>query len=862
MSLVLAYYRASFGVGDRSARGALLEEAARIGQKAVGSFVRSGSIGFAGPLDNTPAQNLAFILIQQANIASDEGRKRALFVKAARLSADVSRYRESFEPFNSWDRGIDLDTEASIQVELSRIGTSSKERAELLRAASAREKEAMRLCRLHFARSPGFPRIIAVSMGAISNRIYRAYHELYELTGEREARDAMVAALREMAGLYEQAEWPSRAAQARWRIGKLLLLDDEGAHAEASGEFEAASRLFDVAAKDIPQFGEYFTEYSHYMSAWAGISRARASTAVQGYELASLEYARSSELLKGTRRWGDASDYFAAWGKLQAAEAHSARERFSEAIRAFGEARDLFSRSGSGPEHGTDLPIVITVEERLDISRHASIRKRYCEGRAALETARKFDVEEERSRSSSQYGAAASVFREIADGVDPGTEQDEFKSMAMLCQGWKLLKDGEINHSDALFAKAARSFEEASKLRVTDRVAFVASANSHYCEAMRDGIEFGKTGDPAVYGKAKGHMEAARSGYAEAELHRNALWTEAAMAILDARLYLFRGEATVDPVERARYYEMTETSLRSALSSAEDAGYRSRMLLVGEELSRLQRRSKVAQDMAQMIAAPPVSAPGTLVQAQPTEEAHGVSAFDGVNLQGQLRHERQVEVGDTFDVQLDVFNTGNRSASLLKVEELASDDLRLVSAQEPYLIEEETSLDTKQRLIQPLKIQSFRVSLLAENTGEKVLSPRLVYRDDAGRVNVLPLLGTSVNVLPQSIFEFRAPDAEPIFDALIKGFVSDYMHERLSPEQSGWRTRGHIEKECRVPKSALYEAPGKYGSPLYELMSRGLVESRTFRGQRGRGGETTKLRICYEKDTVKRYVDRWVKQKK
>ena len=547
MSLVLAYYRASFGVGDRHARAALLEEAARTGQKAVTGFVRSGSIGFAGPLDNTPAQNLAFVLIQQANIASDQGKKRALFVRAARLSADVSRYRESFEPFNSWDRGIDLDTEASIQVELSRIGTSKEERAALLRAAAVREREAMRLCKLHFARSPGFPRIIAVSMGAISNRIYRAYHELYELTGEREARDATVAALREMAGLYEQADWPSRAAQARWRMGKLLL-DDEGACSEASDEFEAASRLFDVAAKDIPQFGEYFTEYSHYMSAWAGISRARASTAAQRYEQASLEYASSSELLKGTRRWGDASDYFAAWGKLQAAEAHSARERFSEAIRAFGEARDLFSRSGPAPEHGPDLPI-ITVEERLDFSRHASIRKRYCEGRAALETARKFDVEEERSRSSSQYGAAASIFREIADGVDAGTEQGEFKSMSLLCQGWKLLKDGEINHSGALFAQAAQSFEGASRLRVTDRVAFVASANSHYCEAMRDGIEFGKTGDPTVYGKAKSHMEAARSGYADAELHRNALWTEAAMAILDARLYLFRGEATADPVE-------------------------------------------------------------------------------------------------------------------------------------------------------------------------------------------------------------------------------------------------------------------------------------------------------------------------
>jgi tetratricopeptide (TPR) repeat protein len=884
VALVLAYYRASFAVADRSARAELLEEAAEIGEAALEKFVRSGSIGFAGPLDNTPAQNLAFVLIQQAHhlAAEDENKKRKLFARAARLSREASRYRESFEPFNSWDRGIDLDTEASIQVELSRIGVQ-QQRADILRAAAAREREAMKLCRLHFARSPSVPRTIAVSMGAISNRVYNAYRELYELTGEGEARAAMMAALREMAALYEKGGWPSRAAQAHWRMGKQL--DREGSYVEASDEFEAASRLFDVAAKDITQFGEYFTEYSYYMKAWCLICRARSRTALQSYEEASVDYASASELLRGTRRWRDASDYFTAWSRLQAAEAHSAREQFSDAIRALEDARDLFSRSERASDHEADLPM-ITVVERLDISRHASIRKRYCEGRAALETARKIDVEGEEeaeegeeeeedgvgenekkkvSRSSSsflQYGVAASIFREIGDSAEPGREEDEFKSMSMLCQGWKFLKEGETNYSGALFAQAARSFEEASRLRITERISFVATASSHYCDAMREGIEFGKTGDTATYSRAKNHMEAARSGYEEAELHRNAIWTEAAMAILDARLYLFRGEATEDPVERARYYEMTERSLGSALSLADDAGYRSRMLRVGRELSRLQRRSKVVHDLARMITAPPVTTPGDLVQAQPKEEAHGVSAFEGVNLQGQLRHERQVEVGETFDVQLDVFNTGSRSASLLKVEEMASSDLRLVAAQEPYLIEEETSLDTKQRLIQPLRIQSFRVSILAENAGEKVFSPRLVYRDDTGRVNVLPVLGTSVSVLPTSVFEFRSPEAGIIFESLVKVFVSDYMHDRLSPEQSGWRTRGRLEKECGVSKSALYEAPGRYGSPLYELLSRGLVEARTFRGQRGRGGETTKLRIAYDKDTVKRYVDRWVKKKK
>ena len=42
-----------------------------------------------------------------------------------------------------------------------------------------------------------------------------------------------------------------------------------------------------------------------------------------------------------------------------------------------------------------------------------------------------------------------------------------------------------------------------------------------------------------------------------------------------------------------------------------------------------------------------------------------------------------------------------------------------------------------------------------------------------------------------------------------------------------------------------------------------LVETRFFPGERGRGGNIMKLRICYEKEPVKRHIDlRVAKNKK
>jgi hypothetical protein len=87
------------------------------------------------------------------------------------------------------------------------------------------------------------------------------------------------------------------------------------------------------------------------------------------------------------------------------------------------------------------------------------------------------------------------------------------------------------------------------------------------------------------------------------------------------------------------------------------------------------------------------------------------------------------------------------------------------------------------------------------------------------------------------------------------------MREKLSLEKSGWRTLMDIVKYGDVPKSSVYSARGGMGSALSELAKRGLVEIRVFPGERGRGGRILKLRLSYEKEIVKRYVDKLVMKK-
>jgi hypothetical protein len=112
------------------------------------------------------------------------------------------------------------------------------------------------------------------------------------------------------------------------------------------------------------------------------------------------------------------------------------------------------------------------------------------------------------------------------------------------------------------------------------------------------------------------------------------------------------------------------------------------------------------------------------------------------------------------------------------------------------------------------------------------------------------------------VFKFKTEAARLVFDYLIKAFIEDYMKKRLFIEEAGWRSLVQIAKDAGVSFRSVYGDGRQHGSAMSELERRGLVETRIFPGKRGRGGMITKARISYEKETMKRYVDARVAEKR
>lgn len=118
----------------------------------------------------------------------------------------------------------------------------------------------------------------------------------------------------------------------------------------------------------------------------------------------------------------------------------------------------------------------------------------------------------------------------------------------------------------------------------------------------------------------------------------------------------------------------------------------------------------------------------------------------------------------------------------------------------------------------------------------------------------LPKQGTSWD-LSLWVSRFADPRTKQVFDYLIGAFIQDEFIDKLPVEKSGWRTLGDISQKTGITKSQLYGYPSGSGIVLKDLISSKVAELKSFEGERGRGGDVTRVRIAYEKDEeIRRFI--------
>ncbi len=138
------------------------------------------------------------------------------------------------------------------------------------------------------------------------------------------------------------------------------------------------------------------------------------------------------------------------------------------------------------------------------------------------------------------------------------------------------------------------------------------------------------------------------------------------------------------------------------------------------------------------------------------------------------------------------------------------------------------------------------LKILEESTRRN--RPRAPESQAAGAAGPQPPSATKM------VMEFKSERAKSLFEYLVRSFIDDYMGKKYAMERSGWRGLTDAARGIKVSPSSLYGKQGGAGQVVGELVRRGLAETRIFPGERGRGGEITRVRVAYEKEPVMEYV--------
>jgi CRP-like cAMP-binding protein len=108
-------------------------------------------------------------------------------------------------------------------------------------------------------------------------------------------------------------------------------------------------------------------------------------------------------------------------------------------------------------------------------------------------------------------------------------------------------------------------------------------------------------------------------------------------------------------------------------------------------------------------------------------------------------------------------------------------------------------------------------------------------------------------------FEFKSESAKKAFEKLVDAFIHDYMVKKIVAERCGWRSSTEVARDTGLSLQVFYGRHGRIGSAIKESIRRGVIETRFFPGERGRGGEVMRFRVAYEKEPVRAYLNQRIR---
>jgi KaiC/GvpD/RAD55 family RecA-like ATPase len=780
---------------------AILEKTVEIGRKGLEHATASGSPEAAYSTLHALSKALHFY----ANVATDEGEKARLLSEALERRKEFTKTVERAFPFNHWTRGVGKNYEGLIKVELARAETDRAQKTAFLKSAVSDMEDSVSHCRKWITSRP-VPFYIAAVAG-FEDAFGGILNELYLLIEDKEILTRATEVYEDAAQQFSKVSMPSRVAECYWKMARNQ--NRLGNHQKAAENFGNAMEHYKVAAEKIPHSAGFYLDYAVYMEAWSEIEKARFAHEREKYDDAMKLYENTASLLKSSKLWGYLSSNFLAWSLLEKAEDSSRKELSGESIEAFKQAAKLFEEARrTFEEEIGNIQNLDEKEKAIELCEASVIRKDYCFARVNVEEARRYDLEGNHAESAEKYGLAASDFERILEKTEAEEYRREIKPIAYMCRAWQKMKIADGRVLPELYHEASELFLEAKEHGTKDRATLLASGNGAFCKALEYGTRFESTNEKDDFTKAKQYLGSAANYYLKAGFDNAYAWTSAAETLLDAYYYMTGAEIESNPERKMKAYLLAEKCLARSAELYETAGYIGKKDEALKTLKKVKEKREFALSLRELLTTPGDASSTSAISApiSTVEEPVGLQKFEHEFIHANLIvHQKEVAVGQDLDLEIQLANLGKSAALLTRVDDIVPEGFDLAEEPKTFHVENH-SLNMKEKRLDPLQTEDFRLVLRSSATGKFEIEPRIVYLDENRHEVFCELEPVTINVSKIVLPDRVATGLGVIDDVLFGGIPQTYAVILTSPsfDERDMLVRRFLETGARRGEVVFY----------------------------------------------------------
>ena len=780
----------------------MLEKATSVGREAVEHAARSGSPDAEGSALHALSKALHYL----STISTRNDEKARLLQEALVCRQKMDKIIEKVFTYNDWVRGVNKSYQGLIKEDLEKIENDETKKKSLLESAINDLKDGISHCGRFVASRP-VPSQIA-TLGLFEDSLGALLNDLYALTKDNSNLIRAVEVHEDAVEQFNKAAMPSRAAESRWkaarnqhRLGETL---------KAADSFERASEDYMQAAKNNPKFSEVYDGYACYMKAWSEIERASSAHGAERYLDAAKHYEKTEELLQQTKSWSYLALNFGAWSLLEHGEDLSRRENSAESIASFQKAADHFKEAKRALE--TEIPRIQNLDEQemaKELSRASVRRMNYCMARTALEEARMLDRKGTHQESARKYDSAVKLFEKIMSTMETDVDRKEIEPILYMCQAWQKMKLADTAASPKLYREASELFLKAKEHSVSDKSMLLASGNGAFCRALENGTEFESTREKEHFLKTKQYLESAANYYLKAGFESASVWTNATEMLFDAYNYMIGAETEPDPNRRTKTYLLAEKCLERSARLYEKAGYTGKHDEALRTLNNVEEKRRFTLSLTDMLSAPTdASSPRAISAPRLTvEQPVGLLKFEHAFIEANLIvQNREVLVGESFNIEIQLLNLGKDAAFLLRAKNLIPNEFVLV--QKPKKCTVKNGLvDLKGRRLEPLESDEITMKVKPTKRGKFTFTPAIQFVDEAGNDKLCELEQVTVTVRKITLPGRLSTGHADLDNLLFGGIPENYAVILASPSSD--------EREQLVRKFLV--AGAKAGQTVYYI---------------------------------------------